>query len=127
MWSSSAEAYKFKTGKPGSRVKDILVLPPVGVSAVPVTTDAGGTSQVNVMMVPSLFGNKLESEIAGSGERGIGEGEQRGQGTVNQDWRALSEEKEQPQVLFSSPSEGPLFHFTLLKHVKLAIRTSKQN
>lgn len=37
------------------------------VTVLPVTTDVGGTSQVNVMMVPSWLGNKLESEIDGPG------------------------------------------------------------
>lgn len=107
-----------KQGRPASRVKDILVLPPVGASAVPVTTDAGGTSQVNVTMVPSSFGNKLESEIAGSGERGTGEGDQRGQGRVNQDWRALSEEKERPQGLFKLSIRGPFVPFYSAKASK---------
>lgn len=69
FFPSSAEPCKFKTRKPGSRVtKDILALPlhwPVCLSAVPVTTDMGGTSHVNVMMVPSEFGKRLEAEISG--------------------------------------------------------------
>lgn len=38
-------------------------------AALPVTTDVDGTSQVNVMMVPSWLGNKLKSEITGPGKR----------------------------------------------------------
>lgn len=51
------------------------------ITALPVTTEVGGTSQVNVMMVPLGLGNKLESEIDGPGKRGIvSEGEiKRGQ------------------------------------------------
>lgn len=41
------------------------------VTVLPVTTDVDGTSQVNVTMVPSWLGNKLESEIIGPGKRGI--------------------------------------------------------
>lgn len=47
-------------------------------SALPVTTEVGGISQVNVTLVPSLFRNKLESEMDGPGEGGIVSKRERG-------------------------------------------------
>lgn len=120
---SSAEMYKFKTGRLGLCVT--LKFPStaflVWITVLPVTTEVGGTSQVNVTTVPSWLGSKLESEIDGPGKRGIvREGEiKRGQESggwggggerVYQDWRALFKGKEQPQVLLSSVW-GPIVSF----------------
>lgn len=54
--------------------------------------------------------NGGDQEGAGGGGGGV---------RVYQDWRALFKGEEQPQVLLSSPSEGPLFLFALVMLVGL--------
>lgn len=80
------------------------------VTVLPVTTDVGGTSQVNVTMVPSWLGNKLESEIDGPGKRGrLREGRKGGGG--NQDWRALFKRERATLEITYLPVWGSIVSF----------------